>query len=84
MKNLIEYGADVNAEGGEYGTALIAAAQEPHKAVVKLLLENGADVNLCSSGENLNALYAAASSGHGEVVRLLLHRGADPNAEAGK
>jgi ankyrin repeat protein len=38
-------GADVNAQGGQYGNALQAASNGGHKEIVKLLLERGADVN---------------------------------------
>ncbi|KAJ7836130.1 hypothetical protein B0H14DRAFT_3460877 [Mycena olivaceomarginata] len=47
VKLLLEYGAEVNAEGGRYGTALLAAAATVQRdpEIVKLLLEHGADVN---------------------------------------
>ena len=38
-------GAGVNTQGGEYGNALEAASYEGHVEVVKLVLDNGADVN---------------------------------------
>ena len=41
VRVLLEKGANVNAPGGHYGNALRAASRE---AVVRLLLENGADV----------------------------------------
>ena len=45
-KLLIEKGADVNAQGGQYGNALQAASIKGHGALVKLLIENGADSNM--------------------------------------
>jgi hypothetical protein len=42
---LLENKADVNAEGGGYGSALQAASEKGHEQVVKLLLEENADVN---------------------------------------
>jgi hypothetical protein len=42
VKMLLDNGADVNAQGGEYGNALQAALEGDRKAVVKMLLDNGA------------------------------------------
>jgi ankyrin repeat protein len=42
---LLEKGADVNAQGGEYGNALQASLYGGHAVVVRLLLDKGADVN---------------------------------------
>ena len=36
---------DVNAQGGEYGTALQAASTRGRKEIVEMLLDKGADVN---------------------------------------
>jgi ankyrin repeat protein len=59
-------------------TLLIEAADNGHLDVVKLLIENGADVNL--KGEAwYGPLHAAAAKGHIEVVKILLENGADIN-----
>jgi ankyrin repeat protein len=59
-------------------TLLIEAAANGHVDVVKLLIENGADVNL--KGEAwYGPLHAAAARGHIEVVKILLENGADVN-----
>ena len=42
---LLSKGADVNAQGGDYGNALQAASDGGHEKVVELLLSKGADVN---------------------------------------
>jgi ankyrin repeat protein len=39
---LVENGADVNAQGGVYGSALSAAEAEGNNSIVRFLLENGA------------------------------------------
>lgn len=42
VKLLLDRGADVNAQGGKYGSALRAASHWRHKQVVKLLVDKGA------------------------------------------
>ncbi|CEO59613.1 Putative Pfs, NACHT and Ankyrin domain protein [Penicillium brasilianum] len=80
---LISKGADVNAQGGQYGNALQAASLGGHEEVVKMLLDQGVDVN-AQGGEYGNALQAASLGGHEEVVQMLLDQGADVNAQSGK
>lgn len=46
LQLLIDAGADVNAQGGEHNTALIAAATHKHDDVVALLIKNDADLNI--------------------------------------
>ncbi|KAM0125328.1 hypothetical protein ACHAO1_010650 [Botrytis cinerea] len=82
-KLLLDRGADVNAQGGEYGNALQAAAWKGNQETVKLLLDRGADVN-AQGGYHGNALQAAAWIGNQEIVKLLLDRGADVNAQGGR
>ncbi|KAG7149763.1 putative ankyrin repeat protein like [Verticillium longisporum] len=76
-------GADVNAQGGEYGNALQAASSEGHTNIVQLLRAKGADVN-ARGGQYDNVLQAASSGGHVEIVQLLLAKGADANARSVK
>ena len=52
VSSLVKYGVDINAKRGEYGTALIAAAQGAHKDVVKILLEYGAKMKECEARDN--------------------------------
>jgi len=82
VRVLLEHGADVNAQGGNYGTALQIASVMGHLEVVRVLLEHGADVN-AQGGEYSNALQVASTSGCLEMVRILLEHGADVNAQGG-
>lgn len=63
--------------GSEFETTLISAAYGGHNAVIALLLENGADVNLQDVFDT--PLTAAGASGHGAAVTFLLEHGADVN-----
>jgi ankyrin repeat protein len=82
-KLLIDKGAEVNVQGGEYGNALQAASSGGYETVVKLLLESGANVN-AKGGRYGNALQAASSGGYETVVKLLLESGANVNAKGGR
>ena len=52
---------NANVKGGRFGDPLQAASCMGNEAIVKLLLENGADVN-AEGGEFRNALQAASMS----------------------
>ncbi len=83
VKSLTVCGADVNAQGGWYGTALQAASSRGYEQVVRILLDQGADVNAPGGGGGYGtALQAASLGGHEQVVRILLDQGADVNAPA--
>ena len=83
VRLLLDRGADVNAQGGEYGHALQAAVSQKSEVIVRLLLDRGADIN-AQGGVYGNALQAAASYGSEVIVRLLLDQGADINAQGGE
>ncbi|PON28927.1 hypothetical protein TGAM01_v202035 [Trichoderma gamsii] len=85
IRLLIDHGADVNIQGGEYGTALhaLAGSTEPETGqLIELLLNNGAKVNQLSDWGT--ALHVACHEGMIETVHLLLNRDADVNAVGGK
>ncbi|KAJ7166318.1 ankyrin repeat-containing domain protein [Mycena crocata] len=73
---LIDKGADVNIQGGYYGTALQAAAKAGDVLTVQLLLKAGADFK-AEGGKYGSAVQAAEERGHTEIVQLLVEAGAD-------
>ncbi|QHI69192.1 ankyrin repeat domain-containing protein [Tichowtungia aerotolerans] len=78
MQVLIDAGADVNLRVSQGITPLMAACG-PYPKAVRLLLENGAEVNATDDIENFTALMYAAVEGLSPVVDILLEYGADPN-----
>jgi ankyrin repeat protein len=56
-------------QGGRYGNALQAASYRGHEAVVKMLLDKGAEVN-AQGGFYSNALQAASSGGYEAMVKV--------------
>ena len=57
---LLDGNADINAHGGEYGSALQVVSARSHEAVIWLLLEKDADVNAQEAEESYgSALYVA-------------------------
>lgn len=79
-KELIKLGAQVNKEGGEYNTALSAAAASGYSDLaVFFLKEQNANPNL-PAGQFANSLSAALSSQSYDLVMPLLEAGVDVNA----
>jgi ankyrin repeat protein len=77
---LVEHGADVNAQGGYYGSALQAAVTKGKGMIVRYLVVQGADVN-AQGGRYGNSLYVAVNRGDKDIVRYLVEHGADFNAQ---
>ena len=59
-------------------TILFAASSNGHAAVISVLLERGADVDLCGT-DGMTPLFAAVLEGHSKVVEKLLAHGANTN-----
>ncbi|RPB27787.1 ankyrin, partial [Terfezia boudieri ATCC MYA-4762] len=75
---LLDQGADVNITGGDYGTALGAAAHSGNLDIVTFLLNRGADINL-TGGKYGTALGTAAYRGWPMIAKFLLDQGANPD-----
>ena len=67
----------VNVKNPDGITALCIASAAGHNEVVRLLLENGANVNVKATEMHFTPLWSASSEGHTEIVKLLLDNGAD-------
>ena len=79
---LLDAGADPNIRPDDGRTAVIvAASQFGSAAVVKLLLDRGANASAVTANR-LTALRLAAGTGDVEVMRLLIERGAKLQGDA--
>jgi ankyrin repeat protein len=98
IERLIAGGADVNFEriefGKHYDCPLMVAVETGDLSIVRLLVENGADVNLDIGSkeipnlhlkaENRRALTTAAVHGSAEIINYLIEQGAETNLRYGK
>ncbi|NLT24413.1 MAG: hypothetical protein GXX82_15335 [Syntrophorhabdus sp.] len=81
IRALVAAGADVNlGERSNSNFPLRAACAHNRPAIVRLLLELGADVS-ATSFEGVTALHWVCHTGNLPVARILLDHGADVNAE---
>ena len=80
VKLLISYGANVNRIRDSDSTPLHYAARCYHRKteIIKILIDNGADVNALYKNLKISALHYVAASCSSKAVKLLLESGADP------
>lgn len=77
MKRYIAEGADVNAPDDDLNLSpLVWSASHGQTEAARLLIENGADVNM-KDGKRSTPLHSAAVFGRAGVAKLLLENGAD-------
>lgn len=81
VQALLAKGVDANAKDSEGTTGLMFAAQKGYTEIVRILLNNDANVNLASRRFGLTALMLAAANKQADVMRLLLAAGADVDAK---
>jgi len=73
----LDVGVDVDiAEEGEVWTPMLITCFKGHVALVRLLLDAGADTQKVSN-QGCTPLFIACQQGHEEMVRMLLGEGAD-------
>jgi ankyrin repeat protein len=75
---LLQRGANPNAKAEGGMTALMFASESGDTLLVKLLVLNGADIELTYL-EKTTPLLIAVLNGHFDVIHYLLNKGADPN-----
>lgn len=80
VRLFLDAGMDVDAANADGETALMAASEQGHVDVARLLLERGADTGRATIRTRRTAIFTAASGGHAAVIRLLAAHGADVNA----
>ena len=78
VRTCLKQGQDPNYHYAEGRTALCHASSAGTVAVMDVLLDGGADPNLCGWWSH-SPLHCAALEGHTGAVKTLLARGADPN-----
>ena len=84
VRLLLEFRAEVDRREDAYGkTPLMAASEEGHEEVCRVLLDAGADVD-ASEEKGRCALYYACAHGHTSTAQLLLDHGADVSARNGR
>merc|ERR1740128_853113 len=81
---LVLLGVDVDMKDGRNkGTILCEAAKHGHAAIVSMLIDQGADVNV-KNDIGVDPLMEAATNGHDTIVTMLLKNGADGVNNGGK
>ncbi|KAL6904536.1 ankyrin repeat-containing domain protein [Trichoderma evansii] len=75
MRLFLEFGADVNAECGEWGTALLAAAAQGDLGALEFLVKFGANVN--NPSEKGRCLLTSIHEQSSQCLKFLLDSGAD-------
>jgi hypothetical protein len=78
VKELLDYGADVNVVSVNGATALMYAARNNHIEIAQALISAGANVNVANDKKS-TALSIASKQQHNEMVELLKQHGIPPN-----
>jgi uncharacterized protein len=86
VRLFMDAGIDINAADKDGITAVSVAAMKGNAALVKALLDKGANPNVALTAgteKGMTPLIAAATVGNLEVVKLLVGKGVDVNAKDG-
>jgi ankyrin repeat domain-containing protein 50 len=81
VRLLLEHGAEVNAADNGGWTLLHLAAYHSHTEIVRILVDNGADVEVMIADTKQTPLHWAAWNEDGLLLDFLLQHGANINAQ---
>ncbi len=81
IKVLLKAGANINAVNNIRATALLLSATNENNAVLKTLLDSGADVKIKRGDGTTVLMIVALFSGNSESIKWLLKKGVDVNAK---
>ncbi|KAH7304418.1 ankyrin repeat domain-containing protein [Stachybotrys elegans] len=73
--------SNVTISAESLGEALVEASEKGHGAIIRKLLDEGADTNVICGFRNMDALATASARGDKVLARLLIERGAVVNKE---
>ena len=79
VRRLLARGADPNGRAPQAGMLACAVRHLPDPAILRLLIEHGAELD-AADGDGNTALNFAARDDQLQLARILLEAGADPNA----
>ena len=71
------HGCQVNMQASDGGHALVGASRQGHVPTIRVLIENGADVDLAGDLRKASPIMLAAAGLHVDAVEELIHAGAD-------
>ncbi|KAF9630027.1 Ankyrin repeat protein [Lasiodiplodia theobromae] len=82
VEDLLRQGADIDADTGEYGTALRVACVKGHLEIARVLIDSGANLDVVCGLKPGTALVTAIDHDI-NIACLLIDRGADPSTRGG-
>ena len=83
VKKALKKGANVNVITKNTTPLLIASGYAGYTEIARILIDQGADVNLRKKRDDETPLTYASMYGHLEIVKMLLNAGADVNMQGG-
>ncbi len=78
VARLLAQGEDINSRGAKAHPVIICALSNGHSELAEWLIEEGAEVNICTSFGS-SAIAYAANAKDIKLLKLMLRYGADPN-----